>query len=347
MKYRIVEFDPSTAPEGLIERYFDFEDRMFREMEPTDPLPKRDNRRETLGYRRPQRRVFSWFATGEVDGKQEVIGRSEITFVMKGAGSEEYGHSAAINLGVDGRLRRQGLGTELLRVLVEKAVETGQVRALETFSFQESGWRFCERYGGEVALEAAQNRLRLAEVDWEMMEEWRDKGAKRNTERGTRLIGFEPVPEEILEEFVDLYNEIVDEVPLGELEIRTMATPASRRENEARLGRGWYTKVTQEADGTLSGLTEIVHDPGTPYRVEQGLTGVRTEHRGRGLGKWLKAEMICFVRDELAEVGYINTGNADANAAMLGINERMGFRRHLTELCYRFELEPLRLLLLG
>ncbi len=38
MKYRILEFDPSAAPGDLLERYF-FEDRMFQEMEPEDPLP--------------------------------------------------------------------------------------------------------------------------------------------------------------------------------------------------------------------------------------------------------------------------------------------------------------------
>jgi GNAT superfamily N-acetyltransferase len=178
-----------------------------------------------------------------------------------------------------------------------------------------------------------------------MMEEWRYEGAKRNEERGTRLRSFEAVPEEMLEEFVDLYNEIVDEVPLGELEMRERVTPASRRRAEARMGRGWYTTVSQEANGSLSGLTEVVHDLGTPYRVEQELTGVRHEHRGRGLGKWLKAEMMFFIRDELPEVQYIHTGNADTNAPMVSINERMGFKKHQTELCYRFELEALRLLL--
>ena len=99
--------------------------------------------------------------------------------------------------------------------------------------------------------------------------------------------------------------------------------------------------VSQEADGSLSGLTEIVHDSAMPYRAEQELTGVRDEHRGRGLGKWLKAEMMFFIRDELPEVRAINTGNADANAAMVSINERMGFKRYQRELCYRFELEAL------
>jgi mycothiol synthase len=284
---------------------------MFRELEAEDPLPLRDRRRESIGDADPQRKVSRWVAIGDIDGKEEVIGKSEITFTTEeDVDYEEYGHIAAISLDVDERFRRRGLGTELFGLLVEKAVEEGRVRTIETFSFQESGWRFCDRYGGRVALEAAQRRLGLATVDWEMMEEWRSEGAKRNEERGTRLRSFEVAPEEMLEEFVDLYNEIVDEVPLGELEMRERVTPASRREDEARMGGGWYTKVSQEVDGSLSGLTEIVHDLGMPYRVEQELTGVRDEHRGRGLGKWLKAEMMFFIRDELPEVKYINTGNA-------------------------------------
>jgi GNAT superfamily N-acetyltransferase len=293
MKYRIVEFDPSTAPEDLLEGCFDFEDRMFRELEVKDPLPLRECRRESIRDTNPRRKVLRWIVIGDVDGKEEVIGKSEIAFVtQEDVDCEEYGHIAVISLAVDERFRRRGLGTELFGLLVEKAVEEGRVRTLETFSFQESGWRFCAEYGGKVALEAAQNRLRLAEVDWAMMEEWRCEGAKCNEERRTRLRSFEVVPEEMLEEFVDLYNEIVDEVPLGELEMRERVTPASRREAEARMGRGWYTKVSQEADGSLSGLTEVVHDSVMPYRVEQELTGVRDEHRGRGLGKWLKSAAL-------------------------------------------------------
>lgn len=153
MKYRILEFDPSTARPDMLERYFDFEDRMIRELEPEDPLPLRERRREAIGDTSPQRKVFRWVATGDMDGKEEVIGNSEIAFVTEeDVDYGKYGHIATISLGVDERSRRRGLGTELLGVLVEKAVEQGRVRTIETFGFQESGWRFCDRYGGKVPL---------------------------------------------------------------------------------------------------------------------------------------------------------------------------------------------------
>jgi GNAT superfamily N-acetyltransferase len=346
MKYSIVEFDPGTAPEHLLEKSLDFEDRIFREREPEDPLPLREYRRESIRGTNPRRKVLRWVVTGDVYDKQEVIGKSKIAFVTeKDTDYEAYGHIAKIDLEVDERFRRRGIGTELLGLLVQKAVEEGSVRTIETFSFQESGWRFCAKFGGRLALEAAQHRLNLAKVDWALMEAWRCEGAKRNEARGTKLRSFQAVPEEMLEEFVDLCNEIVDGVPLGELEMRVRVTPASRREAETRMGGGWYTMVSRETDGSLSGLTEVVHDPAMPYRVEQELTGVRDLRRGRGLGKWLKAEMVFFIRDQLPEARYINTGNADTNAAMVSINERMGFKRHQTERCFRFDLEALDRLL--
>jgi len=346
MQRRTVAFDPGAAPDDLLEQCLDFDDRMFHELESEDPLPLRERRRESIREANPLRKTLRWVVIADAAGQEEVIGSSEITFVTEeDPDYAQYGHIASIGLGVDARFRRRGLGTQLLGLLVEKAVAQGRVSTIETFSFLESGWRFCARYGGKVALEAAQNRLRLADVDWDMLDEWRRAGARGNEARGTRLRSFQAAPEEMLEEFLNLYNELVDQVPLGDLEMRERVTPASRRKDEARIGRGWYTLVSQEADGSLSGLTEIVHDPGTPYKVEQELTGVRNEHRGRGLGKWLKAEMLFFVRDELPGVKYVDTGNADANAPMMSINARMGFERRHTELCYRFGLEALRSLL--
>jgi RimJ/RimL family protein N-acetyltransferase len=99
MKYRIVEFDPSIAPEDLLERYFDFEDRMFRELEPEDPLPLRERRHEAIRDTNSQRKVFRWVVIGDIDGKEEVIGQSEIAFVTEeDVDYERYGHIAWVHL---------------------------------------------------------------------------------------------------------------------------------------------------------------------------------------------------------------------------------------------------------
>jgi GNAT superfamily N-acetyltransferase len=111
--------------------------------------------------------------------------------------------------------------------------------------------------------------------------------------------------------------------------------------NHKERGFNWLILVTKEKDGTLSGLTEIFSFPDTPHWIAQELTGVLPKYTGRGLGKWLKAEMLLYIKENLPKTIYIQTGNAEHNAPMVSINERMGFRRHLSEKCYKIKLKEL------
>lgn len=345
MDDEIIEFDPITASSDLLAKYFDFAEKILRELDPQDPLPSRELQKARITDSGPYRQIFRWLVLADVGTRQAAIGMGSIKFVTEQ--EPDYGgtkHIATINIDIDPDFRRQGLGTRLLRVLVDKAIERGEITTVETFSFFESGWNFCAKFGGTVALEAAQNRLELVDVDWDMIERWQADGRKRNEERGVVIKTFDRVPENIMDEFADTYNFTVNQIPLGDLEMKHQVTPEYLREAEKQVresGARWYVKVTQEMNGRISGLTEIVYHPGMPHRVEQELTGVRTEYRGRGLGKWLKADMLLFIRDTLPGVKYINTGNADSNAPMLSINERMGFKRYQTEICCKFELEQL------
>ena len=85
-------------------------------------------------------------------------------------------------------------------------------------------------------------------------------------------------------------------------------------------------------------MTEILHDPREAYRIMQDLTGVLPEYRGRGLGKWLKAQMLFHIKENYPDTKVIVTGNADANAPMLSINERIGFKRYRSGSMYKLQI---------
>ena len=88
-------------------------------------------------------------------------------------------------------------------------------------------------------------------------------------------------------------------------------------------------------------MTEILYDPRDGHRILQELTGVRPEFRGRGLGKWLKGKMILHIKETYPKAQRIITGNAESNAPMLSINERMGFKKYKGAEGYKFQTEEL------
>ncbi|HTD81950.1 MAG TPA: GNAT family N-acetyltransferase, partial [Thermoplasmata archaeon] len=70
----------------------------------------------------------------------------------------------------------------------------------------------------------------------------------------------------------------------------------------------------------VSNLERIESMPDTLYT---GFTGVRREHRGRGIAMCLKLRAIDYARR--GGFRWIRTGNSTLNAPMLGINMKLGF----------------------
>jgi GNAT superfamily N-acetyltransferase len=162
--------------------------------------------------------------------------------------------------------------------------------------------------------------------------DWRQKGTEFNP--GVKLHTFQVIPEHLMNGYVNLYNETAQQAPDHDTDESVpleLTSAVDRRETEKLVADRnviWITIMAEETDGELSGFTEIFQRTGEPFVINQGQTGVLEKYRGRGLGKWLKAEMLDYIGMNLKNAGCIETGNADANAAMVSINERLGFRVH-------------------
>ncbi|MBB6097100.1 GNAT superfamily N-acetyltransferase [Deinobacterium chartae] len=68
-----------------------------------------------------------------------------------------------------------------------------------------------------------------------------------------------------------------------------------------------------------------------------GFTGVRREYRGRGVALALKLRALRYAQER--GVPWVRTDNASTNAAMLAVNERLGFRKEPAWLSMVLELK--------
>src|SRR5437773_10655316 len=70
-------------------------------------------------------------------------------------------------------------------------------------------------------------------------------------------------------------------------------TAAEVREfDRARRATGRERRLVlaiHDATGETAGYTEVVYDPRVPHVIQQQGTAVIPAHRGRGIGKWVKA----------------------------------------------------------
>ena len=94
----------------------------------------------------------------------------------------------------------------------------------------------------------------------------------------------------------------------------------------AALGLEYRGILAVDGNDAAVGATEVYVNRHRPGYSWQWSTVVLAEHRGRGVGRWLKAAMWRSLRADEPEVTLLRTGNASSNAAMLAINARMGYK---------------------
>jgi mycothiol synthase len=315
--------------------FFDLSENLFLETNPGEPFPDRTLRRHSLLNPHPLWQFHDWAAIQE--GRW--LGHAGIYFQREDTEAPPESRTISqLELFVRLEQRRQGIGGELFQVARQTASQLGKTAFLDSTSL-EPGKDFLLHRGARVLNLRSTSRLRLESVDWPQLTHWRQEGQQRSP--GAVLRHFQIMPEEILDEYVALYNAICQSVPDADAEGFVQQDLTSRKDRHAteklvgEKGITYLTLLTQEPDGRLSGLTEIYHNPAQSLRVEQSITGVLPAYRRRGLGKWLKAEMLEAVRERLPQASYVETGNAEQNEAMLTINRALGFQPYRNELQYR------------
>ncbi len=222
--------------------------------------------------------------------------------------------------------RRQGIGRALAVRAAELALELGRVSYTSaTSSRSPQSEQFAAGLGARGALPMVVSEVRLDALDHEQLERW----VTRPADDAYVLHRFERVPEHELARVAAVMG-VMNTAPRGELDFDDWTiTPAMVQSWQDRLAASGERRLLYAAEhrpsGVLVGYTEVFWHPERAILVHQGATGVHPDHRGQGLGKWLKAALLQDLPAANPEAVRVRTGNADSNEAMLGINRALGF----------------------
>jgi len=269
---------------------------------------------------------------------------AECEFAIYNTGDNE--HMADFSIEVLPEYRRKGIARNALILLLAFA-KKHERRLLISFSTDRipAAALFLERLGARKGLEMYVNQLKISEFNRNLLLDWLEKSGKLKGE--FELGHWEGAyPEDRINEVSDLYQEVANDQPRDTLEMEdSKFSPQIFREIEqnmfARGEQRWTLYLTDSSNGKLAGLTEVMWNPNRKIIINQGFTGVYPVYRSKGLGRWLKAEMMQKILKERPEVEFIRTRNANSNAPMLKINVEMGFKPYIANTVWQIETEKI------
>jgi GNAT superfamily N-acetyltransferase len=240
--------------------------------------------------------------------------------------------------------RRQGIGSQALKLLLPFVQEHKRTLLMSfTWDSISATTLFFERLGARRGSEMKANQLKIAEFDKTWVERWREQSEQLKAEFD---LGFwdGAYPDSDLEAVAALFQEVANDQPRDNLDMEDMTfTPEVLRGWEKNMfacgDQRWTMYLIDRANNKLIGLTEVFWNPNRPTILNQGFTGIFPVYRSKGLGRWLKAEMMKKIIHERPDVEFIRTGNANSNAPMLKINVEMGFKPYTANTIWQVETE--------
>lgn len=238
-------------------------------------------------------------------------------------------HLAMVVLHVHPAHRRRGAGTALLDELCARARAAG--RRVLTTEIDEPpgdvpGTSFARRHAAVCALREVRRDLALPADPARLAAL---AAACRPYSAGYQVVTWrDRTPKQWLSDRALLSSRMSTEVPLGDLPWEQEAWDEGRlqayEDGILAQGRTWFTAAAV-LDGRLVAFTDVGVPVDAPTRAYQWSTLVLPEHRGHRLGTVVKLAALRELVAAVPGARVVTTFNAEVNAAMIAVNQALGF----------------------
>ncbi|THV30618.1 GNAT family N-acetyltransferase [Glycomyces paridis] len=262
---------------------------------------------------------------------------------------KENRHYVEADLVVDPAHRRRGVGSALLDLLLETARAEGrtEIVVLARIAWQggparpDDGPRFLERRGFTAALTEVDRSLDLAAIDH--AEEARLWAEATEASGGYEVVSWTGrSPDRYVDGLARIDSRIFAEIPLGDVDLRPREVDAdfvrAREQSAEAKGDRLIRTIAVPAGTDEVAANTVIYARDDDPEAHQAITIVDPDHRGHRLGLLVKLANLRLLRERFPETARVWTGNADTNANMVDINDRLGFRPVDARVSYRRDL---------
>ncbi|WP_051392971.1 GNAT family N-acetyltransferase [Glycomyces arizonensis] len=322
----IQRLDPTDADQ--VDRAWALLERVHRADTPELPRGPKRYFSDELAQPLPHAELRGHLA---VDGEQ-ALGYLRVYLPMK-----ENAHYAEAEISVHPEHRRRGVGTALLEHLLETARTESrtEVVVVARATWKDgpvrstAGPEFLEKHGFTAALTEVHRRLEVAAFDAATERRLRSEAEAASGDDYELVCWAGRTPERYLEQLGRIDSMIFDEIPLGDVDLRSREIDVdhvrARDDRDEGVGVTCLRAVAvHKGSGVMAANSALfaLKDDTDAY---QGITIVDPAHRGHRLGLLTKLANLRQLRERFGHVTAIWTGNADVNAHMVAVNERLGF----------------------
>lgn len=314
-------FEPASATAAQWRAFHAFRRERAAEDYPGRPVAPDDAAERDLHTADPLWQTRSVVATVQ----DRVVGRLQLWWRREGSPDhEQYAGYLMSGGGVLRDFRRRGIATALARRLLAFMQDQGSRIVSFRVPNPDTGAGFLARIGARETYRDVDNRLRLPDAPWPGIDRWAHApdGMRWEVHAGR-------VPMARLRALAPAIDAMLADVPRGESDHPPIAFEADGYEGvylrmDAR--QGMHFLVVCHAGAQVAAVSEATWFGDAPEAANQLFTGVARAFRGQGLGLGVKSRMLQLLRAEARGAQSVQTNNSVDNAAMLRINEQLGFR---------------------